>query len=393
MGKSSPCIMSFASDQIKGLEYIYNQRTKLNIAAVNMSLSGGKPYAKACDNDPRNAIINQLYQAGIAVIASSGNSGYDHAIGAPACISHVISVGAVDNNDIIQSFSNSSDLLDFLAPGYAIQSSIPEHGFRRKTGTSMAAPHVTGAWAIMRSKYNNVSNDKILQLLKNNAPIIMDHRNSTPVSRIQIDWAASDIPILLPDKTIENQVDFHSWHYYRIVNQAAECQYTVRLHNLSDDADLYFRHTDIPTLDQWDIRPYKGTQCSESLQFLAENHDVWFVGVYGYRAAQYHLSLNSQPVYQLKPDSNSQQPIEKHAWHYYVTDVSRIKQIRVDSLKGDADLYCQIGQLPDKLNYFKKSNKNQRYPDICELQLSYTPKKLYVGIYGYQAGRYEIHAE
>ena len=70
----------------------------------------------------------------------------------PACISSVISVGATDDERVVAEFSNSSNGLDFLAPGIDVRSSVPG-GFEEFGGTSMAAPHVTGAWASKAKKW------------------------------------------------------------------------------------------------------------------------------------------------------------------------------------------------------------------------------------------------
>jgi subtilisin family serine protease len=92
-GSTSPCALSWNSDQLLGLERVYSLRTMYNIAAVNMSLGGGF-HTTNCDTDSRKAAIDNLRSAGIATVIASGNDGYTNAIGAPACISSSISVGA-----------------------------------------------------------------------------------------------------------------------------------------------------------------------------------------------------------------------------------------------------------------------------------------------------------
>ena len=73
--RSSPCALSFTSDQMQALEYVYNLRNTLNIAAVNMSLGGGK-HTSACDSDALKPIIDNLPAAGIATVIAAGNKGY-----------------------------------------------------------------------------------------------------------------------------------------------------------------------------------------------------------------------------------------------------------------------------------------------------------------------------
>ena len=99
VGKA-PCVKSWNSDLMKGLERVYELRDSFLFAAVNMSLGGGT-YSSHCDTDPRKAYVDKLRAAGIATVISSGNDYYCGAISSPACISSAISVGATDDWDSV----------------------------------------------------------------------------------------------------------------------------------------------------------------------------------------------------------------------------------------------------------------------------------------------------
>ena len=157
MPNAAPCVLTYTSDQILGLQRVLALNGTFTIAAANMSLGGGMN-ATACDADTRKTPIDNLLAAGIATVISSGNNNFANAVGAPGCISTAITVGGTDNSDNLYNTSatsgtNRGPLLDLMAPGVGIQSSEPDDVFGTKTGTSMSAPHVTGAFAVLRDAY------------------------------------------------------------------------------------------------------------------------------------------------------------------------------------------------------------------------------------------------
>ena len=197
-GNSSPCALSYTSDQILALEHVYSQRNNFNIASVNMSLGGGQ-FTSSCDSDPRKAAIDLLRSAGIATVISSGNEGFTNSMGAPACISSAISVGSTTKADSVSSFSNSASFLDLLAPGSSINSSIPGGSFSFFSGTSMASPQVAGAFAILKSRSPTANVDQIESTLKSTGISVSDSRNGISKPRIKIDSAlAALIPPAVP---------------------------------------------------------------------------------------------------------------------------------------------------------------------------------------------------
>lgn len=168
-GARKPCVRAFDSDIIEGLERVYALRESFDIASVNLSLGSGSFSTVAeCDaaNSAYLSIINKLNEVGIAVVAASGNDGRKNALNSPACLTGVVSVGAVNNGNSVQSFSNSADFLDLLAPGASILSATPNEKFGRKNGTSMATPHVAGAIALLKSAVPNISTQDVVQSLK-----------------------------------------------------------------------------------------------------------------------------------------------------------------------------------------------------------------------------------
>ena len=165
-GQPSPCTASFTSDQIRALDFVLQQQTGGRaVAAVNMSLGGGRAES-ACDEDATKPVIDQLRAAGVATAIASGNDGFSNAVSFPGCISTAVTVGATDDRDRVASFSNRGPQVDLHAPGVAITSSIPSNRFAAFDGTSMATPHVAGAFAALRSLHPDASLDQIEAALR-----------------------------------------------------------------------------------------------------------------------------------------------------------------------------------------------------------------------------------
>ncbi len=147
---------------INGLDWAIEN----NMHIINMSL-GTNTDSKAL----RDA-VDRAYEAGILLVAAAGNSGTAEGntdtIRYPAKYNSVVAVGAVDKNKVRASFSATGPELEISAPGVSILSTVPNDRYGASSGTSMAAPHVTGAAALIWSMNSEMSNADVRQVLHEN---------------------------------------------------------------------------------------------------------------------------------------------------------------------------------------------------------------------------------
>ncbi len=189
----APCVQSFDSDQLAGLDFVLDNTIALKIASANMSLGGGESET-ACDNDALKSLIDQLRTTGVATVIAAGNESFTNAVSNPGCISTAITVGATSKSDVVAGFSNSSSLVDVLAPGVSILAAYPQvaginYG-ATLSGTSMATPHVAGAFALLRSAHPTATVQQIEDALKATGKPVVDTKNQLSKPRIRVDLAS-----------------------------------------------------------------------------------------------------------------------------------------------------------------------------------------------------------
>jgi len=169
---------------LRGIDWILENRQKYNIRIVNLSV--GQVTEKG--NDEESVLVKkveELWDEEIVVLAAAGNDGPgSNSIGAPGLSKKIITVGASDDNIIIfdrkkgyiKNYSGRGPTRgcvmkpDIVAPGSHVMScSNRNNRYCAKSGTSMSTPVVSGAIALLLSKYADLNNRDIKIRLKNTA--------------------------------------------------------------------------------------------------------------------------------------------------------------------------------------------------------------------------------
>ncbi|MFC4402959.1 S8 family peptidase [Gracilibacillus xinjiangensis] len=152
------------ADIIAGIEWAIEQ----DLDIINLSVTTPIPSISL------KLAVDAAAEAGVLVVASSGNADEDGQVTDdvlfPARFESVISVGSVNEQLKRSSFSYQGPSLQFVAPGEDILSTYFEDPYYvEMSGTSMAAPYVSGILALYKEVYPNMSKEALLEIVKENA--------------------------------------------------------------------------------------------------------------------------------------------------------------------------------------------------------------------------------
>jgi len=153
----------YDSDILKGLFWCVNE---VHADIVSLSLGGGQ-YKGTCDSEYSCKFFN-LFSNKTIIVVASGNEGQDGG-GEPGCCSGVISV-ANFKRDYSVDYSSSRNLnVKIGAIGTDVTSTIPGNKFATWSGTSMATPHVSGVFALLKSLKPTTTNEELKNIVLSTA--------------------------------------------------------------------------------------------------------------------------------------------------------------------------------------------------------------------------------
>ncbi|MEU8226005.1 S8 family serine peptidase [Kribbella sp. NPDC048915] len=170
--------LGYESWIIAGMEWAAAEGAKV----VNMSLGGGPTDG----TDPLSEAVNDITaRTGTLFVVSAGNDGADHSVGTPGSAAAALTVGAVDRQDKLADFSSRGprrgdnglkpeitapgvEIIAARATGTAMGNPV-DSLYTAASGTSMAAPHVAGAAALLAQQHPDWKADQLKNALVSTA--------------------------------------------------------------------------------------------------------------------------------------------------------------------------------------------------------------------------------
>ena len=139
-----------STDIVAAIAYCIQKKVDI----LNLSFTGGS------DKFVESIILSAI-QNGITVVAAGGNKGKVGSTVYPAVIEGVVGVTAVDRNQRLFPQADRGRFIDIAAPGVGILTLAPQGKFQISTGTSMAAAHLSGVLAILKSYKHQYTSDQL----------------------------------------------------------------------------------------------------------------------------------------------------------------------------------------------------------------------------------------
>ncbi|WP_020473323.1 S8 family serine peptidase [Zavarzinella formosa] len=189
-----------------GSGYMSNAVKALNYAVANGAKVVNNSYAGGGSDPAMQAAIAAAKAKGVIFVAAAGNDGTSDDINPvyPANYNsdNVVTVAATDRNDKLASYSNfGRNTVEIAAPGSNIYSTLPGNKYGVYSGTSMAAPEVTGAIALVWDTHPTWTYSQVINAILKTADILPSLTGKVATGRLDV-GAAINYSISAPITTI-----------------------------------------------------------------------------------------------------------------------------------------------------------------------------------------------
>lgn len=183
---------------------------------INMSLTALGESQTMTDS------VDAAVEKGINVVVAAGNNGVDLTQKAytPACVESAITVSAVTKKHTLSSYSNYNGPIDIAAPGDDIVSSYLNNTYVSMSGTSMAAPQVSAAIALVRSVYKEKTNAEVEEFIEKYATAMEEEEgfNRFGAGVLYVKYILESKP-----RTIEPYFSVESGEFVNTFNLSIKC--------------------------------------------------------------------------------------------------------------------------------------------------------------------------
>ncbi len=159
---------------------------------INMSISSDGEFQTLTDS------VNNAFAQGVNVVVAAGNNKKDlnSYYVSPACVENAFTVSATTEDDKLAEYSNYNNTIDICAPGNDIKSSYNNGGYVKLSGTSMAAPQVTAALAIVYTVFPDKTAKEAEEYLQEYAVDLYEEKgeNKFGEGRLYLKYILGDKP-------------------------------------------------------------------------------------------------------------------------------------------------------------------------------------------------------
>jgi len=202
---------------------------------------------------------------------------------------------------------------------------------------------------------------------------------------------------LTSEVSVNGVVEQGDINYYKIVGQNGETVESL-INGLSADADIYMKIGSKPTRLSFDCKSTNGGNNSDSCSILLEEDADVFIGIFGYRTANYQLTsilkVGNNEGTLLTSDEAQAGLVLRDKMDYYRIPALFADRVIVtlEGLSADADLYVKVGAKPTNIDHDCKSIHGGTTNELCILEV-FDDTDVYIGVLGFRESEYTVKAK